>query len=76
LKAAVSAWSVGWVAGLEVWKAADAAAWEAAAGNAAVWEAAACGDDSCDDNIPRMCHSQRSHRKRYCPVRRLLSLQI
>ena len=46
LKAAVWAWAVGWVAGSEVWKAAGAAAWEAAAGNAV----------ACDDNIPGMLY--------------------
>jgi len=55
LKAALSAWADGWV----VWKAAAAAAWEAAVDNAVAWEAAACDDDSCDDNIPRMVHSRR-----------------
>jgi hypothetical protein len=64
------------VVGLEVWKVAAAAVWEAAAGNAVAWEAAACGDDSCDDNIPRMLHNQRSHRKRSWLDRRLLSLKI
>jgi hypothetical protein len=64
------------VVGLEVWKAVAAAAWKVAAGNLVAWEEAACGDDSCDDNIPRMLHSQRSHRNRRCLEHRLLSLQI
>ena len=57
-----------WTGGLAVWKADAAAVWKADA--AAVWKAdaaaaghsvscdvEACGDDSCDDNIPRTPHS-------------------
>lgn len=57
-KAAVSVWQgdlAVWMADAEaVLKAEGAAVWEAAAGNTA-----AGGDDNCDENIPRMRHSQR-----------------
>lgn len=43
-----------WEDGLAVCEADDAVVYEAAVGNEV-----ACGDDNCDDNIPRTLHSQR-----------------
>jgi len=59
------------VGGSAVWKADDAVAFDAVAGNAV-----ACGDDSGDDDIPRTAHSRRSRRNRKWLEHRLLSLQI